>query len=218
MEIFFATTQSIWWNRNQVMHEDSGSPPSQSQELANRTLIDCKDDCSHPPLTHSPPVLNWKTPPSSFFKINVDGATSNDGTHTCIGLIFRDCQGFSIAASSEVLQSSYSAKITKAFALLHGVLLALELKIFHAIFESDVVSIVQVLNCGDTDGEIGLILQDIRSYYASFSWCTFQHLKRDGNRVAHELAKATRNIGVSQVWKGVIPSFAEHLIFKDLRL
>ena len=216
MGIFFATTWSIWWNSNQVVHEDSGSPPSRSWELANRTLIDFKDDCSHPPLTHSPPVLNWKTPPSGFFKINVDGATSNDGTNTCIGLIFRDCQGFSIVASSEVLQSSYSVEITEAFALLHGVLLALELKISHNIFESDALSIVQVLNCGDTDGEIGLILQDIRSYSASFSWCTFQHLKRDGNRVAHELAKAARLSGLSQFWKGVNPSCVEHLILDDI--
>ena len=39
MGIFFATTWSIWWNSNQVVHEDSGSPPSRSWELANRTSL-----------------------------------------------------------------------------------------------------------------------------------------------------------------------------------
>ena len=169
-----------------------------------------------PPLPHSPLVLKWKAPPSGFFKINVDGATSNDGTNACIGVIVRDCQGLSIVASSEVLQSSYSAEIIEAFALLHGVLLALELKISHAIFKSDAFSIIQALNRGDADGEIGLILQDIRSYSASFSWCTFQHLKRDSNRVAHELAKAARLSGFSQIWKGVNPSCVEHLILDDI--
>ena len=175
---------------------------------------------SPPPLTHSTPppplALNWKACPSGFFKINVDGATSNDGTNACIRVIVRDCQGLSIVASSEVLQSSYSAEITEAFTLLHGVLLALELKISHAIFEPDALSIIQALNYGDTDGEIGLILQDSRSYSAYFNWCTFQHLKRDGNKVAHELAKAARLSGLSQFWKGVNPSCVEHLILDDI--
>ena len=94
--------------------------------------------CPIPP----PPALKWKAPPSGFFKINVNGATSNDGINACIGVIVRDCQGLPIVASSEVLQSSYLAEITEAFALLHGVLLALDLKISHAIFESDALSII----------------------------------------------------------------------------
>ncbi|KAL0013296.1 hypothetical protein SO802_000365 [Lithocarpus litseifolius] len=169
LEIFFATAWSIWWNRNQAVREDSGSPPSRSWEMAIRTLIDFKDACSYPSLPQCPPALKWKAPPSGFFKINVDGATSNDGTNACIGVIVRDSQGLPIVAFSETLQSSYSAEITKAFAPLHGVRLALDLKLSHAIFESDALSIIQALNRGDTDGEIGLILQDIKSYSASFS-------------------------------------------------
>ncbi|XP_075655056.1 uncharacterized protein LOC142625253 [Castanea sativa] len=168
------------------------------------------------PTSPSPLALKWKAPPFGFFKINVDGATSSDDTKSCIGVIVWDCQCLSIAASSEVLQSSYSAEITEAFALLHGVLLALELKISHAIFESDALSIIKALNRGVADGEIGLILQDIRNCSASFSWCTYQHLKRDGNKVAHELAKVARLLGFSQIWKGVNPSYVEHLILDDI--
>ncbi|XP_075645753.1 uncharacterized protein LOC142616881 [Castanea sativa] len=152
LEIFFATAWSIWWNRCLFL----------------------------PPTAPFPPTIKWKAPPPGFCKINVDGATSNVGSKSCIGMIVRDCHGHSIAAACEVLQSSYSAEITEAFALLHGVLLALDLRISHVIFESDALSIVQALNCGVADGEIGLILQDIRSLSASFSWCTFLHLKRDG--------------------------------------
>nr|POF27295.1 hypothetical protein CFP56_25554 [Quercus suber] len=156
------------------------------------------------PAPHLPPI-GEPLAPSGFFKINVDGAASDDGTNSSIGVIIRDNQGNPIAASSKTLPSPYTAEITEAIALLHGVLLALEMKISHAIFESDAFSIVQALNQGEVGGEIGLILQDIRIFSASFSWCSFQHLKRDGNRVAHELAKAAR---LSQIWKGVNPSYA----------
>ncbi|KAL0012671.1 hypothetical protein SO802_007779 [Lithocarpus litseifolius] len=71
-----------------------------------------------------------------------------------------------------------------------------EMKISHAIFESNALSIVQASNQGDVGGEIGHILQDIRTISFSFSWCTYQHMKRDGNRVAYELAKAAKLSGM----------------------
>ena len=137
----------------------------------------------------------------------VPSATSDDGTNFSIGVIIRDNQSNPIATASKILPSPYTAKITEAIALHHGVLLASEMKISHAIFESDALSIVQALNQGVVGGEIGLILQDIRIFSASFKWCSFQHLKRDGNRVAHELAKAARLSSTSQIWKGVNPNY-----------
>ncbi|KAL0008148.1 hypothetical protein SO802_009650 [Lithocarpus litseifolius] len=216
MDIFFATAWSIWWNRNQVVHNDSGSPPSRSWEMANRMLNDFKEACSHPPLPLPSPIPKWRAPPSGFYKINVDGASTHDGTNSSIGVIICDNQGIPITASSKVLLSPYTAEISEALALLHGVLLAAEMKMSHAIFESDALSIVQALNQGDVGGEIGHILQDIRTISTSFSWCSFQHLKRDGNRVAHELAKAAKLSGISQTWKGVYPNCVKHLLLEDI--
>nr|POF08916.1 hypothetical protein CFP56_22791 [Quercus suber] len=59
-------------------------------------------------------------------------------------------------------------------------------------FESDALSIIQAINEGNVSGEFGHIIQIIEDLVSSFSWCTFQHLKRDGNRVAHDLAKEAR--------------------------
>ena len=105
LELFFAVAWSIWWNRNQAVHDDSGSPPSRSWEMASRALIDFKEAYSHPPLLRSPPAPNWRAPPSCFFKINADGAASDDGTNSSIGVIIRDIQGDPIAASSKTLPS-----------------------------------------------------------------------------------------------------------------
>ena len=91
----------------------------------------------------------------------------------------------------------FSVEITEAIALQEGVVLALEMRISYVIFESGALSIIQAINEGNLGGELGLIIQSIRDISSSFSWCSFQHLKRDGNRVAHELTKATRNTGVS---------------------
>ena len=58
-------------------------------------------------------------------------------------------------------------------------------------------------------GVLGHILQDIRSLALAFNWSTFQHLKRDGNRVANELARDAKLTGHSHTWKGVSPPFIQ---------
>ena len=104
-----------------------------------------------------------------------------------------------IAASNKVLPTSYSAEISEALAMQDGVLLATEMEVSHAIFESDALSIILAINGGIHGGELGHIIRNIREVATLFSWCAFKHLKREGNRVAHELAKVAGISGVSQV-------------------
>nr|POE83024.1 hypothetical protein CFP56_42966 [Quercus suber] len=145
----------------------------------------------------------------------IDGAASNDGRLSCIGVVIRDCRGSLIAASNKNLPVPFSLEITKAMALQEGVLLASEMGISHVLVESDALSIIQAILEGDLGGELGHIIQNIKDISSSFSWCSFQRLKRSGNRVAHEIARAAKISGVSQVWKGVCPSFVRHVILED---
>ena len=97
-------------------------------------------------------------------------------------------------------------------ALQEGVLLALEMGLSKVIFESDALSIIQAVKEGNVGGDFKHIIQNIRDLSSSFTWCLFQHLKWNGNKVAHDLAKEARWSGVFQVWKGVVPSVVENLI------
>ena len=47
LELFFAVAWSIWWNRNQAIHEDSGSPPFQAWEMASKVMAEYKSACSY---------------------------------------------------------------------------------------------------------------------------------------------------------------------------
>ena len=183
--------------------------------MANRILGEYKDACSPPGFSPAPTPTTWQVPPSGFFKINVDGAASDDGRPSSIGVVIRDCQGFLIAASNKILPAPFSAEITEAMALQEGVLLASEMGLSHVIVESDALSIIQAIIASDLGGELGHIVQNIKGISSSFSWCSFQHLKRSGYRAAHEFARAARISGVSQVWKGVCPCFVKHVILED---
>ena len=94
-----------------------------------------------PPL--SSPQRNWVAPPLDYFKVNVDGASSIDGSGISgIGVIVKDEMGRVISALCKALPVHYPAKITKFFALEHEVLLAQEMNISKVIFESDASSVI----------------------------------------------------------------------------
>ena len=83
-------------------------------------------------------------------------------------------------------------------ALQEGVLLASEMGLSKVIFESDALSIIQAVNEGNVGGDFKHIIQNIRDLSSSFTWCLFQHLKWNGNKVAHDLAKEATQPNYSQ--------------------
>ncbi|KAL0006814.1 hypothetical protein SO802_008316 [Lithocarpus litseifolius] len=213
---FFMTAWSIWGNRNQAIHNDAGITPMQVWESARRALIDFNNACTQSTLTSPAPQHKWTAPPSGFFKINVDGATSANGGNSCIGVTISDCTGTPIGALSKPLSLDFSAEVTEAYALLQGVLFASEMQVSCAIFESDALSVIQALSSDCTGGVFGHIIHDIKSSLQSFSSYSFKHLKRIGNRAAHVLAKEAKLSGLTQIWKGVNPPPIQQIIREDM--
>ena len=58
-------------------------------------------------------------------------------------------------------------------------------------------------------GEFLVTFYRILGLQLVFNWSTFQHLKRDNNRAAHELARDAKLTGQSHTWKGVSPPFMQ---------
>ena len=85
-----------------------------------------------------------------------------------------------------------------------------------AIFESDALALILAVNFNENGGVLGHILQDIRSLALVFNWSTFQHLKRDDNQAAHELARDAKLTGHSHTWKGVSHSFIQQILIDDM--
>ena len=205
--LFFFVLWSIQGNRNQAIFGDSALPPAIVWDTTKRAHLDYVDArLSFPPAP----------PPVDFFKINVDGATDVGGGNFCIGAVIRDSSGFPIGALSLALPSCFPAEITEAYALLHGVLFASEMQVHQALFESDALSIIHDLTFEVPGSDFGHILEDIRVASSSFSFYSFHHLKRDGNRAAHSLALEAKSSGQSKIWKGIPPPCIQDILSEDL--
>ena len=68
-----------------------------------------------------------KAPPVGMYKINVDGATSEDGRPSSIGMIIRDSKSETIAAMCMSLPGQYTSLETETIVVEKGVLLAKEM-------------------------------------------------------------------------------------------
>ncbi|KAK9992586.1 hypothetical protein SO802_027571 [Lithocarpus litseifolius] len=71
---------------------------------------------------------------------------------------------------------------------------------------------IQGILAVETEGSLGHVYQGILSILSSFSSWGIKHVKRDYNRVAHELAQFARKNETSQVWKGFSSPIVQQLV------
>ena len=157
----------------------------------------------------------WTPSPPGVFKVNVDGATLEDGRNSSVGAIIRDSCGAVIAACCKYLQGHYSVAEVEALAVEVGILLAHNMKISQVIIESNAVSTVSDISAKLVDGSLGHLYQGILAVLNSFSSWKIIHLKREYNKVAHELAHIARVNEASQVWARDYPSVLLELVQAD---
>ena len=178
------------YNRNQIVHNECGLSPLQVWEMEKRVVEDFQEANPMHLSSIQPSKGGWVAPPRGFFKINVDGASSLDSQGMSgVGVIIRDAKGGEVAALSKALPMHYPAEWTELFAMEQGVLLAREMAVQQAIFESNASSVIQAISQDLCGGESGHLIQGIQNAKLNFLSCSFRHEKRDSNRAAHELAQ-----------------------------
>ena len=217
LELFFAISWLVWYNRNKLVHGENGLQSLQILELAKGMVEDYREAflLDTPPL--SSPQSSWVAPPPDYFKVNVDGASFIDGSGISgIGVIIRDAMGRVIAALYKALPVHYPAELTEFFALEHGALLAQEMNISKVIFESDASYVISAVSQACHGGIMGHLVHSIQFAKSVFSCCSFNHVKRDYNRAAHEPAQFAKCNQATNLWKGVIPPFLAHLLHSGL--
>ena len=129
LEIFFATAWALWSNRNRIVHKDGGLSPLQVWLMARNVVDDFACFASWDFGLVRTASSCWIPPPPGIFKVNVDGASSEQEGSSSVAVVIRDSNGQVVATLCLPLQSYFSAELTKVFALEQGVLFAQELQL-----------------------------------------------------------------------------------------
>ena len=159
LEILFAIAWSIWFNRNQVVHDSNGNLSYQIWNLVLRTQEDYKNAILYNHVKQQAPDVGWVAPPPKIYKINVDGATVGAGGRSSMGVVIRDSGGMVIVAACKVLNGDYDAVVAKAFVVDEGIQLAKEMELHQIIVESDSIGVVDSINANNCNGDIGMVIQ-----------------------------------------------------------
>ena len=116
-------------------------------------------------------------------------------------MVIRDNNGAVLASCLEKLHQTYKPEEVEALAALKAVTLACDLGFRKAILEGDSLSLIKALkSTEDSLSPIGLLVDDVKWVASSFERLVYSHVKRNGNRVTHSLAKNALRIPNFQVW------------------
>ena len=135
----------------------------------------------------------WAPPAAGVYKANYNGAYFADEEKAGIGVVVRNELGQVMGSLAEKIEMSSTVEVLEAMAARRAMLFMEELGLRHAIFEGDSELVVKALvgHCLDRSS-IGHIIKDCKSLRGLFQTCSFSHVRRQGNGVAHALVRKAR--------------------------
>jgi ribonuclease HI len=132
----------------------------------------------------------WEAPEQGWIKVNVDAGYNSESGQAGAGVIARDEAGLVVLSAWKFLSRCSSPEEAEAMACLEGIRLAVEWMGKPTRLESDCLTIINCLREGDARRAAwSSINNEIIEVGRLLPACTIRHTGRDGNRVAHLLAK-----------------------------
>ncbi|KAL2940164.1 hypothetical protein RDABS01_001546 [Bienertia sinuspersici] len=174
-------------------------------------------DSPKPPPLHGDHNVKWKPPPpSGLWKLNSDAGQTGDGS-AGLAFVVRDAEGDLVEMGVKECRGWGGAEIEEARALYYGLLKAWECGYRRIMAENDCLSLISKLKKGaKLNSAVGLIVSDILSLASYFDFCSFSYVRREGNSLAHNVAKRSVNLSHEVVWLENFPDFATHLASQDM--
>ena len=161
-------------------------------------------------------AVRWIPPEPPSYKINFDGVVFKELSSAGMGVVVRDSSGRVIGALAEKIPLPNAIATVEALACRRAMIFAKELGLFDCVFEGDAEVIVKAIQMEDsTHPKYGQVLSDVLFLAADFCVCTFSHVKRAGNSVAHFLARQCKSGDELQVWSESILEDIAPLVARD---
>ncbi|XP_050241180.1 uncharacterized protein LOC126690092 [Quercus robur] len=163
------------------------------------------------------PKPKWSVPPLNKYKINYDGAISKADNKAGIGVVVRNCNGEVMASLIQQLEQAFQPVEVEVIAACRAVEFGSEIGVDCAIVEGDLEVIVKALRNNDNGlTPFAPLINDVSLFLGLFSELSYSHIKRDGNKVAHSLARLALTTPGCTVWMEDVPSLTLPFVQADL--
>lgn len=176
LDPFFLICWSCWYKRSLKLFENTelnaikvfdGAAATQKsfQELRGKSLMEIRIHC------------RGEFPPPWVFKLNDDGAFSQDGSRAAIGAVIRDSSGAVIMSVAKRELATMKILEVEGIAILRGLQFSMHLGIHHLIIESDSLLVINELQkTEDSNAIFGNIIKEVKRLMEQFHSCVCQHI------------------------------------------
>ncbi|XP_062171134.1 uncharacterized protein LOC133876926 [Alnus glutinosa] len=188
IEFFAMVAQRIWFRRNRFVFDGI--------------------------LTHPSILLKSTKESIEEFRKALD---SIDQKWMGVGIVSRDSNGQVIASkcsyhryvSNSLVAEAFGAKLCVEF----GILLGMK----SVVLEGDAVGVVNALNRNvANEGIVSNLIAETCLQLENFDRWTIKHVRREGNKIAHSLAKLAISQLQNRVWLGFYPSVLSDLVISEM--
>ena len=156
-------------------------------------------DCETQPPQH----IKWKPLDPNCLKVNFDGAVFREENMAGVGVIIRDEKGQIIAFMAEKVPLPNSVAALEAVAAVKALNFVAKLSISSIMVEGDLKIVIKTLFNEDISlADHEHLVEEAKLLSVLFSFCSFSHVKRQGNSAAHHLA---RHVSSQLVWMVDVP-------------
>ncbi|KAL0004760.1 hypothetical protein SO802_012321 [Lithocarpus litseifolius] len=206
VELLATIMWTIWFRRNKTRFAPPGLPLDQIMQTAIDSFLEFQKAQTPAEPRIARPRTRWFAPPNESFKINFDGAVFKDKDRAGIGVIIRDSRGLVMGSMSQVVPLPQTIVELEALAALKALEFAADLGLFNVILEGDSEILINALMDNSLSlASFGLLIQDIKAYAEFFQCISFSHIRREGNIVAHNLARHACHVTGFPVWMEDVP-------------
>ena len=150
--------------------------------------------------------------------MNVDASYDDDNGCGSCGAILRDDTGSMVAASCSHISQLVDAPMAEAYALKEGLMLAQHIGANRLIVQSDCMEVVDIMKEGFTANTTAPIYDECYIIWSGFQEVSMEHLNREANQVAHELARRAMITKKNCIWDDDPPSFIIHTLANDVTI
>ena len=131
-------------------------------------------------------------------------------------MVIRDIAGMAIATLSQKVHGSHTAEMIEALAARRAIIFAKEIGIDDVEVEGDAENVINDLHSNDPiHTPYGLVLEDAKVLIQAFQRVSLSHTRRNGNSVAHALARRASNCNSFSVWMEEVPPDISHVLLND---
>lgn len=183
---------AIWHNQNVTRHDGKRR---NGKELVNWVAQYTEEfteanACMESTVSVAEVRSTWIPPLSNVFKVNVDAVVFTSQRAVGVGVIIRDDKGRLEAAMSKKIQALLGDVEVEAMVHEVGLVFAKDIGIHNLIMEGDSLIIHRALGeTSDPPSSVASITQGVQEPCKDFHGVEFSHVRRQGNRPAHLLAR-----------------------------